>query len=370
MRILYGVQGTGNGHITRARAMARAFSATNIEVDYLFSGRDANEFFDMEIFGDFQTCRGMSFVAESGQVNTLKTALNARPINFIREVKKAEIKGYDLVLSDFEPVSAWAARLRNIRCLGLGHQYAFKYPVPRHSGNAYQHLLMKWFAPATLSLGLHWYHFDMPILPPIAPVKPSGHNKCENLIVVYLPFENRRDIEKALASFRSFKFSIYHPGVPTTEDGKQVSGCPHISWYSPSQEGFHEQLGRCNGVISNAGFELSSEALQLGIKILVKPLKGQNEQYANALALRHLGLGSTTRTLNPAALQNWLYYGKSQTIKYPDVAAAITRWIEAGEYNEESIQQLSFSLWGASKLPEGLSNQLKVDDLPQPSHSR
>ncbi|MEZ9793074.1 glycosyltransferase family protein, partial [Vibrio splendidus] len=43
MKILYGVQGTGNGHIARARAMAVAFRQQNIDVDFLFSGRDQSK---------------------------------------------------------------------------------------------------------------------------------------------------------------------------------------------------------------------------------------------------------------------------------------------------------------------------------------
>ena len=39
MKILYGIQGTGNGHITRARVMASCFKKLNVEVDYVFSGR-------------------------------------------------------------------------------------------------------------------------------------------------------------------------------------------------------------------------------------------------------------------------------------------------------------------------------------------
>ena len=39
MKILYGVQGTGNGHIARARAMSHAFKEHDVEVDFLFSGR-------------------------------------------------------------------------------------------------------------------------------------------------------------------------------------------------------------------------------------------------------------------------------------------------------------------------------------------
>jgi len=34
MKILYGVQGTGNGHISRARVMSKALKQQNIDVDF------------------------------------------------------------------------------------------------------------------------------------------------------------------------------------------------------------------------------------------------------------------------------------------------------------------------------------------------
>jgi uncharacterized protein (TIGR00661 family) len=75
MKILYGVQGTGNGHLTRARVMAKAFKEKGIEVDWVFSGREKSGFFDMEIFGDYQVYRGMTFVTEHGKINFIKTAM-------------------------------------------------------------------------------------------------------------------------------------------------------------------------------------------------------------------------------------------------------------------------------------------------------
>lgn len=36
MKILYGVQGTGNGHTTRARVMANCFRDMGVSVDYFF----------------------------------------------------------------------------------------------------------------------------------------------------------------------------------------------------------------------------------------------------------------------------------------------------------------------------------------------
>ena len=52
MKILYGIQGTGNGHITRARVMASCFKELGIDVDYVFSGRPEKDYFDMQDFAD------------------------------------------------------------------------------------------------------------------------------------------------------------------------------------------------------------------------------------------------------------------------------------------------------------------------------
>ena len=45
---------------------------------------------------------------------------------------------------------------------------------------------------------------------------------------------------------------------------------------------FKEDLIQCSGLITNAGFQLPSEALFLGKPMLCKPLNGQPEQEHNA----------------------------------------------------------------------------------------
>lgn len=113
MKILYGVQGTGNGHIARARAMSKAFESHDVQVDFLFSGRAPEKYFSMEAFGDYQTRRGFTFVTEKGSVNYAKTALNNNLIHFFKEVNQLNLAPYDLIINDFEPVTAWAARQQN-----------------------------------------------------------------------------------------------------------------------------------------------------------------------------------------------------------------------------------------------------------------
>ena len=61
MRILYGVQGTGNGHISRCRLIAQSLQAAGAEVDYVFSGREAAAYFDMQAFGDYRALPGLTF---------------------------------------------------------------------------------------------------------------------------------------------------------------------------------------------------------------------------------------------------------------------------------------------------------------------
>jgi uncharacterized protein (TIGR00661 family) len=109
MRVLYGVQATGNGHISRARAVGKYLQAEGIAVDFLFSGRPADRLFDMQQFGDYQLKTGLTFVTEQGQINYLKTALRAKPLELWRDIRQLDCSPYDLVLTDFEPVRVFTS---------------------------------------------------------------------------------------------------------------------------------------------------------------------------------------------------------------------------------------------------------------------
>jgi len=284
VKILYGVQATGNGHITRARAMNKALQKTDITVDYLFSGRDRDDFFDMEEFGNFDCRAGMTFITEAGKVNVIETAKKNKFRELFRDIKNLDLSTYDLVLTDFEPITAWAAKKQGKRSIAIGHQYAFDHKIPKRGNNPLTALFMQNFAPATIRLGLHWHHFGCPILPPIADTHEQEVTTVENKIVVYLGFEQQSAILDLITPFGDYDFYVYGK-IDKAED------LGHIKLRPLSREGFLNDLSSCNGVITNAGFELASEAIHLGKKILVKPLKGQMEQLSNGKALEQLQLG-------------------------------------------------------------------------------
>ena len=323
MKILYGVQGTGNGHITRARVMARELYHAGNDVTFLFTGRPKDTLFDMGVFNHFEWRKGLTFNTDKGQVNYIKTVLDSHPIQFIQDIKSLDLSEYDLIISDFEPVTAWAAKTRKAPILAIGHQYAFQHAIPKIKTDPLAELVMKYFAPSDYNIGLHWHHFNQPILPPIieTPTPPQFAHK--NKILVYLPFENQHQIIKLLAPFQDFDFHIYAP---------TVIHCPesHILVKSLSREGFQKDLYDSAGIISNAGFELASETLQLGKRLLAKPLHMQMEQLSNALALAELNYGSIMKDLDSSIIEPWLYDSRAVRINYPNVARYIVQWINDG----------------------------------------
>jgi len=335
MKIFYGVQGTGNGHITRARVMAKELYAAGIEVNFQFTGRPADKYFDMEIFNGYRVRDGLTFNTDHGRVNYLKTARDAKPITFVRDVTKLDLSGYDLVISDFEPVTAWAAKRQQKKVLGIGHQYAFNHKIPRAGSDPIADQVMKYFAPADIGVGLHWHHFGQAILPPIidTPEPPKTINK--NKIIVYLPFEDQNEVIKLLAPFKDYEFHIYAPEVV-------VSNVEHITCKPLSRLGFQKDLYDSAGIISNAGFELASECLQLGKKILAKPLHAQMEQISNAAALQQLGYGHAMTDMDSAVIEHWLHDNHAVHITYPNIAKVLVQWIKAGmpEMDTDFIEEI------------------------------
>ncbi|MGB7997818.1 MAG: MJ1255/VC2487 family glycosyltransferase [Photobacterium halotolerans] len=344
MRILYGVQGTGNGHISRAREMARAFSQLGVTVDFHFSGRPAEHYFDMECFGDYHTSRGLTFITEHGKVSQWQTLRQNSLLDFWREVKAMDLSGYDLVLNDFEPVSAWAARRQGIPSLGLSHQSAFLYDVPKEGESWLDRKLIRHFAPTDQQLGLHWYHFGAPILPPIVPRHTDSPPQSDGSVLVYLPFEGLDKVLEMLSRFSAVTFYCYHPSVRQNYQQDNVHVC------ALSRTGFHQRLAVCDGVIANGGFELPSEAIALGKKLLLKPLQGQYEQLSNVATLELMGLAVGMHSLDAAAIRNWLDSHSPGQVIWPDVALAVARWLQ--QDNRPSVDALCHSLWEPVSFPE------------------
>ena len=336
MKILYAVQATGNGHITRARTLLPALQQAGIDVDFLFSGRDKARLFDMQCFGDYQHVEGFTFFTHAGKVNPWKTLKQAQLRQFWTDTQQLNLQGYDLLLNDFEPVSAWAAKRRKLPSIGLAHQYALRYALPGTEKAFWLKHAIDLFTPLDRYLGVHWQSFGQPILPPLISLSHLVETEQQDFVLVYLPFEVTKSVVSWLERFPSVTFVVYADVMQTQRSG-------NVELRPFCRESFPKALQGCKGVICNTGFGLCSEALLLGKKILTKPLAGQIEQYSNACVLERMDRAQVITSFDDDALLNWLHLDAQERIDYPDVAKAVAEWLVSGKDSDAKL--LTQELW-------------------------
>jgi uncharacterized protein (TIGR00661 family) len=336
-RILYGVQATGQGHISRARAMAAALAAYKLDITWLFSGRPRDRLFDMSPFGDFEHRRGLTFVTKGGQLRIGKTVLHNNIFTFISDVHTLNLDEYDLIVTDYEPVVAWAARLKGREVIGIGHQYAFGANTPVAGDNWLQRTVMQHFAPVQRPVGLHWAAFNNHTLPPILDLPTLASETSGDHVLVYLPFENQNTVTHWLQQFKAVQFKQYSPDIDDSVVGNVTRQKANIA-------GFKRDLANSRGVICNSGFELISECLHWQKPVLCKPLDRQMEQQSNAAALSQLCYATVMHNLDNNIAGDWLAQPPpAPQVRFSDVAAELAGWLAGGAH--QGVDILSAHLW-------------------------
>ncbi|MEO1021178.1 MAG: glycosyltransferase family protein [Bacteroidota bacterium] len=283
MKILYGVQGTGHGHISRARVVLPKLRE-QAQVDVLISGYN----FHLDLDGEVQyRARGISLTYDNkGSVDMLETAMNLHPVKFVKDVQAIPVEDYDFVVNDFEPVTAWAASAAGLPCVAISHQASFLSPkTPRPKKRSLMaEGVMKHFAPCTSPIGSHYLRYDDFIEPPIIrkqikSLSPTlgGH------VTVYLPAFDHQTLCTIFEAIQEVEWHIFAPGCETTYEKGNVKVHP------VGKETFLKSVEGSLGIVSASGFETTSEAMFLGKKLLSIPIRNQYEQLSNAAALKELG---------------------------------------------------------------------------------
>ena len=318
--------------------MVAALKARGHDVRILLSGPPVDPEWLDPVLTPCTTRRGLTFVTDRGRIRHLATALQLRFGEMERDIYAFDTAGVDLIVTDYEPITARIGWLRDIPCIGIGHLYAFAHPgVPVAGLNLFNRMVMKCFAPASIPLGLHWHHFDRPILPPTVSLEELDRPTSDgDHILVYMPFESVAEVVRTLNAVSGHRFRFYCQVDSPREQG-------NVALRPLNREAFVADLTGCRGVIANTGFTFISEALHLGKKILTKPLAQQTEQESNALAVDRLGLGTVVRRLESGAVSDWAERPNPPRANYPDVLAAVADWIHGGRWHQ--VEELSETLW-------------------------
>jgi uncharacterized protein (TIGR00661 family) len=333
MKILYGIQGTGNGHLTRAMEIIPHLRK-KAHVDILISG----EQFDLPLkLEPKYRLKGMYFVfGKNGGIDLLETYRRIRTFRFLKEIRQFPVEKYDLVVSDFEPVSCWSAYMKNVRCIGLSNQAATLHPLaPRpRSFDPLGKLILEYYAPVSEEYGFHFKSLSENIFTPVIrkavreqPVSEQGH------YTVYLPAYDDERIIRHLKKFQGYRWEVFskHNRKPVKMKNIQVR---------PIQDkAFTESMATSMGIFCNAGFGTTSEALFLGKKLLVIPMKNQFEQQCNAAMLKSMGVSTmkSFKRKHHDKLENWLKNGQPVPVHYPDLTAKIIERITAPAKSNSSL---------------------------------
>jgi len=314
MKVLYAIQGTGNGHMTRAQEIIPHLQKRCM-VDLLVSGTQSDIHLRYPVKYKLQ---GLSFAfSKNGGIDFWKTYNEADFFSFQKQVRMLPVEEYDLIINDFEPISAWAARYKNVPCVSLSHQASLlsdRVPKPSKK-NIIGSAIIKHYAPANQYFGFHFSKYDKNIFTPIikreivtSKPKNNGH------YTVYLPSFSSEKLIKVFSQFDTTKWHIF------SKDAIKSKKYDNIKIFPISEERFIRSMVTSSGVVCAAGFETPSEALFLGKKLLVIPQKNQIEQYYNATSLKELGV-ETIKNLKPKNVEklgNWLINGKPIKIDYAD----------------------------------------------------
>ena len=338
MNILYGINATGNGHISRSRITISELKKRGHNVTVLFSGRKPEDFFDVDEFKPFVIKKGFTFIFKKGRLDIFRTLINVNLIQFVRDIFDIK-KEYDIVLTDFEPISAYAARRLGIHCIGIGHQYSFLKKIPKSLRMKIAGLFfLRFYTPINSTISSHFYHFNQPILSPF--IEESLKNQdlvpvMKNTFLVYLAWEEKDQMISILNTIKSNEF-IYYCSVDKEEQIDNVTLKPY------SNKKFKEDLVACNGLLTNAGFQLPAEAIYLGKKILCKPLKGQPEQEDNAKILKKLQHATVCSKFSKENIELWIRYGKQKKELNSD---PIDLMIEIIENPKKDFKNKILKLW-------------------------
>jgi len=222
-----------------------------------------------------------------------------------QEAKTLPVEKYDIVLNDFDSITAIACALKKVSSVGFGHQASFQ---SKHTPRSLKkdiagEIVLQRYARASAYIGLHFQQYDHFIYSPVikenilkADPKNNGH------ITVYLSHYSDEVVVQALHKIQGIRFEVFSKKVKQQERKDNVTLIPI------SNEGFTQSMIQAHGIITGAGFETPAEALYLNKQLLCLPIRGQYEQLCNAAALKDFNVSVIDKITNEFYLQveSWL----------------------------------------------------------------
>ena len=315
-RIIYGVAGEGFGHSSRSHLIGRRLIDSGH--DLMFAGYGKSLQYLNRYFRNVREIFGLSFAYQQQRIDKSET-LRRNLLNLPEgnrqndELFRRHFKPFepDLVISDFEPFSAWWAWRNRVPFISIDHEHMLTLCELEHRRR-------NWFSRLTAELVTNCYYvgavayviinffkaplrIDSAVLAPpvvrddVLALQPAagGH-----ILVYSTSGTSRAQLQRILNAFDDRTFFVY---------GFEPHGRHANCIFKPlSTAGFLADLASAQGVVASAGFSLISECLYLKKRMLLVPVAGQYEQIINAHYVEKLGLGLACDNLDEEILGRFI----------------------------------------------------------------
>lgn len=331
MKILFGVQTEGNGHITQCIATKQYLQSQGIEVTTAFAAkkkRGLSKYFTDEF--NVIDYDGFDFVFDNvGRVVIWKTIvkntfeLPRLIVSFIKICSIIQKEKPDAIFNYYEPlVGLTALFFKNIKYVSFGHQYAMDSVIyPRINGYIVQKLFLSIINKITSIrakiVALSYYEFNdttMIVSPPILRAESySISDKKEDFVLVYLMNEDM--LPQLISQAKKY------PDINIqcfTKLTKQYNELPNLKLFNLDGKLFQEKMKVCKSVVCSGGFETSAEAIYQNKPLLMIPMPNHYEQHVNC---------------NDAYLSSYAIYSESIDLsKIPKYQLGNKKWFDTYQY--------------------------------------
>ena len=309
--ILYGVNGEGSGHSSRAHEVLKHLQAGGHTVHVVSFDRGLKN-----LSADFEVTEifGLRLAYARNRVRYGRTVLRnlftaPKAAKSLRQLQ--DLAGQwkiHLVITDFEPLSCLVGHEMRLPVISIDNQHTLvcgeiSYPRRWRNQAAVAKMVTRLMTPrADAYLITSFFRVRLKsknafLFPPILrrdvlETRPADGDAV--LVYVTSPGDDLPRLLRGLGQ----RFICYG----FERDGRDQN----LEFKRPGRAEFLKDLGAARAVLGNAGLSLISEALHLGKPYLAWPVKGQFEQLLNAHYLEKAGYGAVCDKLDQEKIESFL----------------------------------------------------------------
>jgi uncharacterized protein (TIGR00661 family) len=310
--ILYGVNGEGAGHSTRAKEVLSHLVAQGHVVHVASFDRGLQ---NLKAHFDVTEIYGFRFAYVNNRVRYKRTI--AKNLITVPQAAKSlsRLKDLvdqwktDLIITDFEPLTCHLGHRKRLPIISIDNQHCLtnavvSYPTQYRRDAAAAKLVTRLMTPrANAYLVISFFSAPVKkrntfLFPPLLRQEILNAAPTESDHVLVYVTSPAPALAKLLSSVRC-RFIAYGFG----REGQDAN----VLYKKPSIDGFLADLIGARAVVANSGFSLVTEALHLGKPYLAVPVSHQFEQVFNAYWLEKSAYGAYWEELNRERVEAFLY---------------------------------------------------------------